>query len=437
MRTNRRSFLKTAGAVGLALPFMPSIMAPARAHAIAGRASSALFVVASNGVHQPDFFTAPGSLTGGLASLGPSADCALAHLGAFASSASVLRGVAMSEAQFNGGHGSAYAQVLSASSTMAPGGNPDYYSVSTDESIDWSIARQLGLPDPLVLQSIPAGPSPTLPTFRRSAGEVIEVSPTRSATLALDTLSAGLVGTGGGEDPSVRRRRDVRSLLSAQAARLRSSASISTEDRRRLDLHIEAFADVEHHVTTCDRASAPAVMDGSSHDETLEAYARLVAWAFSCGIVRVATVLIGDGGDRALYDGVVHHDASHEQGAALHAIDKRIVGYFSRFLYHLGQYPGETGTGTLLDDSLAVWTNSNANGAHDFFDTPWIFAGGASGGLAVDRMVDLRAGDVYAPHGRVLATAAHLMGVTAPGGGPIEGFGNRGDSGLVTELLAS
>lgn len=440
MKINRRRFLQGLGLAGVALPYLPSIMGPERALAAVGHATSTLIVTAHNGVRKEDFYVDPGTLSTRLPS---ASDRALYSLRAHASRVSVLRGVQMSEGPINGGHGTSYAQMLSGSSTIAPGGNPDWESWSTGESVDFFVARRRRSGgQPLLIQSALNGIGPTQPSFRLDAtGSAEPVTAFRSPSLTLESLRPSIVGEA---DPTVMRRSDIRSVLRAQTQRLLSSPALGSEDRARLQTHVEAFADAEIHITSCTPDGVPSLLpdgvDGESHDANMQSYARLVAWAFSCGLVDTCTLQIGDAGDRTLYDGEVHHDHAHASDDIMHAIDTKIQSYFAGFLDALASYPSSNGGADLLDDSLAVWTNGIANNLHDFYDTPWIFAGGAGGALRTDQMVDLFAvhGD-YVNHARVLATLAHLSGVTNEDGSEITTFGRIGgaaNTGLVTELLA-
>src|SRR5262249_28202288 len=99
---------------------------------------------------------------------------------------------------------------------------------------------------------------------------------------------------------------------------------------------------------------------------------------------------------------------------------KIFAGIFKRFLDKLAQYPGPSG-GTLLDDSVVLWTNDLANGPpHSYGNIPQIVAGGAAGFLKTGQYID--AGDVT--HNKFLNTIINAVGIRNDDGSLYDSFGD-------------
>ncbi len=115
-----------------------------------------------------------------------------------------------------------------------------------------------------------------------------------------------------------------------------------------------------------------------------------------------------------------HHELSHRPDNDADAADKltRINGWFCGEVAHLAQRLDETpepgGEGSLLDNTLIVWTNELAKGnAHSHQDVPFVLIGG---GLDTKNGQALDLGGV--PHNRLLLWLANSFGL------PIKTFGN-------------
>jgi hypothetical protein len=177
----------------------------------------------------------------------------------------------------------------------------------------------------------------------------------------------------------------------------------------------------------------------------------LAALAFACDVTRTGTLQIGHGNDATRYyvDGVLQntfHRISHRidsdgsEGTPIanadllhHGIDKLFAGMFKRFLDRLAAYAGPSG-GTLLDDSVVVWTNDLANGPpHSYSNVPWVIAGGAGGYLKTGQYID--AGNVT--HNKLLNTLISAAGVRNSEGTPYDSFGDPSLArGVIPAMIA-
>jgi hypothetical protein len=176
----------------------------------------------------------------------------------------------------------------------------------------------------------------------------------------------------------------------------------------------------------------------------------LAAWAFNCRLNHVATLQVGHGNDATQYiiDGVKlpsFHFISHRiyadgsegdpipDAVELHAkVDRFHMQMFKHLLDRLASYPSPSG-GTLLDDSVAVWTNDLGNGPpHDAATTPWVLAGSGGGQLNTGRIIDHQRRNVNL----VLNTLINAMGVRKADGAQVDDFGDASlQKGVVTGAL--
>ena len=116
-----------------------------------------------------------------------------------------------------------------------------------------------------------------------------------------------------------------------------------------------------------------------------------------------------------------------------HGIDKLFAAMFKKFLDRLAAYPGPSG-GSLLDDSVVVWTNDLANGPpHSYSNVPWVIAGGAGGYLKTGQYID--AGNVT--HNKLLNTLINAVGIRNSGGSTYDSFGDPSlAKGVIPAMIA-
>lgn len=231
-------------------------------------------------------------------------------------------------------------------------------------------------------------------------------------------------------------------LLLAEVTRLRGK--VGSHEYTKVDAHLDGLS------TLAQQLSAPAptitagcsvptgeIPDGTSRFENSEAFpgeARamidIVKHVFACDLTRVASIQLSRG-----FSGIVHswvgatqghHTVSHNDGdnrAILSAID---TWYAEQFAYLLQQLDSvQEGDGTLLDNTLVVWGREMATTSHRMQPIPLLFAGGARGGLAGGRFIDVN----REPHAKALVSIAQLMGAETntfgdrdPDSGPLPGL---------------
>ena len=194
------------------------------------------------------------------------------------------------------------------------------------------------------------------------------------------------------------------------------------------------------------------VFEANEHRiEVADFMLELAALAFACDATRTGTLQIGEGNDQTRYtiNGVLqntYHRISHRidsdgaEGTPIenadvlhHEIDKIFAAIFKRFLDKLSQYPGPSG-GTLLDDSVVVWTNDLANGPpHSTSNVPQVLAGKAGGFLRTGQYID--AGNVT--HNKFLNTLINAVGIRNEDDSYYDSFGDSSlPRGIIDGMLA-
>ena len=107
-----------------------------------------------------------------------------------------------------------------------------------------------------------------------------------------------------------------------------------------------------------------------------------------------------------------HHSLSHEPDkdetaqAKLTKINKWFCGELRYLVEKLGSTPEPGGEGTLLDNTMVVWTNELGKGnSHTLDNIPFVLIGGGFG-FAMGRSVKLE----KVPHNRLHLALAHAVG---------------------------
>ena len=251
-------------------------------------------------------------------------------------------------------------------------------------------------------------------------------------------------------------RENLRSVLDELQDDLRKvSSAVSAADRRLLEEHATFVREMERELQ-----SNPVISSPDSTGETSAAghlvpvlepglkqendqipriskqQIELIVSSFAADFSRVATLQYTNsvGGARMKWLGVEegHHELSHHEDSKKESQDKltRINKWYCEQIallaQRLAQTPEPGGGGSLLDNTLIVWTNELGKGnSHTLDNIPFVLVGGG---------LDFRLGRSLklpgVPHNRLLLSLAHGMGRK------IEKFGNPnycGD-GPLTEL---
>ncbi len=252
------------------------------------------------------------------------------------------------------------------------------------------------------------------------------------------TLFSGVM-TGTTPDPAlVKLQKTRQSVLDYLGASLeRQTTRLGTEDRRKIQIHLDAVRNIERQLqggtvtTGCKPPTVAAAIDFKlieNFPALVDAEMDLITAAMACGLTRVATYAIGDGEDYNIYfpwlgiggKGIEFptrhkHDIAHRPG--VDNIDKIntekwFMTKFARLLDKLSSVP--EGSGTMLDNTVVLWLNSlNSGFGHTVLKMPIIVAAGANMGLRTGRLMDVN----HEAHNKLLASLANAVGVPMTGWG--------------------
>jgi hypothetical protein len=443
----------------VALPFLESL-APRSARAGVGDVPPyAIFVRQANGVVQktgdePEMFW-PNNLGAITAdTMVTDAGRAISELAAYAPKLLLVRGVKFAFPGNGCGHSGGGNQCLTAAKVSNdPSGNE---SLAMGESIDNRIVRELNgaAVEPLTLY---AG---------KMSGYINEVlsyrGPKQLRAAERNPFNAyqKLFGLADVEPEVAQKlaaqRASVNDLVREQMSALMSRKDLSKADFDRLDLHFQSIRDLEITMT-CKLppevvAGMEAIAPQAGANDNVETVTKMqmdiIALAMACGVVRAATLQIGDGNDSTEYtiDGVHQksfHKISHRidsdgsdgppiEGAMdlHHKIDRIHARLFKYMLDKLSAY--EFANGTLLDYGVSVLTNDLADKYHSYNNIPYVLAGGANGFLKTGQYID--AGGVA--NNKIFNTIGTALGCKNESGGPLDNFGDPElEPGLISAML--
>jgi hypothetical protein len=205
------------------------------------------------------------------------------------------------------------------------------------------------------------------------------------------------------------------------------SRKLSARDKRMLEEHMTLVRNFETELKAPADASIthpmPALDPGIEivNDNTPQLsrmQINLLVNALANDMSRVATLQymrsVGQAQMRWLGVEEGHHTLSHEPDdnkdafAKLQKINSWFCGEFAYLAKRLSETPEPAGDGTMLDNTLLVWTNELGKGnSHTLDNIPIVMAGGAPG-LKMGRFLNLD----KVPHNRLWLSIAHAMGHT-------------------------
>jgi hypothetical protein len=436
------------GAVSVGLPLLDAF-APRRARA-ADLPRCAVFIRQGNGVAQagngePERFWPKnlGALT--QASMEAEKDRAVTELAAYADKLLLVRGTRFAFGANGCGHSGGGNQVLTAAKVSSdPSGQ---HSLALGESVDTRMATAINPQgrDPITLLTGDTnGYLPVVLSYRGAKqlrGADNDPFAVYMRMMGLSNVPSAVV------EQVATRRKSVNDLVREQLKGLLGRTDLSTEDRRRLDLHMSSVREVENKLS----CSLPEMrqreldginpVDGNNYLTVTQMHMDIIALSFACDYSRVATLQMGQGNDGTQfsipgYRGGAKlprfHQISHRifsdgaegdpiEGAQEmhHEIDKMHARLFRYLLDKLASY--SLPTGTLLDQSVAAWTNDLGHGvSHNYENIPWVLAGSAGGYLKQGQYID--AGKVT--HNRLFNTLLNAVGVRNADGSLVENFGD-------------
>jgi hypothetical protein len=322
--------------------------------------------------------------------------------------------------------------------------NLDRFRLSPGISLDQHLAAQRK--DPTRFPTLELGVVPfggddfyTHEILYRAPYEAVPVEPSPyaafgrifGAAVAPDDPAAQLVAA---------KRKSIFNGVKGDLTRLR--AELGTEDQALLDRHTDAINELDRRfnqggpTASCTGPNlGTAQLDFRSvanYREVADAQMDVMVAAFACDATRIGSLVwstpastqtfpwLGDFGNN-------HHLLSHDASKveALIQINTWYSEQHAKLIAKLKAVP-EAGGGTLLDNTLVFFGNPLGDGnAHRKVDLPLMLAGG-KWAFKTGRYLNF-AGK---PHGQLLVSIAHAMGVEIPsfgnaasGTGPLTGLG--------------
>lgn len=219
-------------------------------------------------------------------------------------------------------------------------------------------------------------------------------------------------------------REVLASVLDAVTEDLKKiGSSVSAEDRRLLDEHTTFVREMEQELRTAEKSAGHAVpkLEAGVKEENdniprlSKMQIELLVNSFSADFSRIATLQytnsVGQAKMRWLGVTEGHHELSHEPDSNAKAQEKliKINLWFCEQLAYLVKRLAETpepGGGSLLDNTLIVWTNELGKGnSHTLDNIPFVLVGN---GLDFQMGRSLKYPKV--PHNRLLLALAHGFG---------------------------
>jgi hypothetical protein len=203
------------------------------------------------------------------------------------------------------------------------------------------------------------------------------------------------------------------------------SQSVSVDDRRLLEEQTTFVRELEQELRAGSQLEighrAPEPDPGvDNQNDNMPAISRmqidLMVNSFVNDFTRVATLQYTQsvGGARMKWLGIDdgHHGLSHEPDSNVEAMEKltKFNRWFCEQVAYLAQRLADTpepgGQGSLLDNTLIVWTNELGKGSsHTLDDIPFVLVGGAPGfAMGHSRQFD------RVSHNRLLLSMAHAFG---------------------------
>lgn len=226
----------------------------------------------------------------------------------------------------------------------------------------------------------------------------------------------------------------LRSVLDDLQEDLRKVSSlVSREDRQLLEEHATFVRELEQELkspaSATTQVAIPELEPGVKREnDTMPRISKLqidlLVNSFAADFARLATLQFTNsvGGAKMRWLGIQegHHELSHNPDSDAASQDKltRINKWFCEQLAYLAKRLAETpepgGGGSLLDNTLVIWTNELGKGnSHTLDDIPYVLVGNG---------LDFRMGRAVkfpkVPHNRLLLSLAHGMGHR------LERFGN-------------
>jgi hypothetical protein len=385
-RFSRRAFLRGVGASAALLPLLDA--EPARGAAPGGFPKRLVTIAWANGVAQTLFFPPADD---------PTDSVVMRPLEPLKSKVTLVLGIDY-KLMVDTGHGAdghfSAPTMFTATYKNIGGQSCTATGPSIDQVVSSAVAKQVNLPVPLLNITL-QGQS----TSYRADGSLNtgETDPQR----LFNTLFASQALPPEKLEALKARRRSVLDYVKNELSSF--GTRLGTDDRAKVSSHLDSIRQLELSLSATTNPACEKVDPGAptTYQASLKAFSELVVTALRCDLTRAVSLVWADHGGSAPYalpflnlggsdmDVGEVHDIAH-RGPDGYALKAKIDAWYMSQLAYLAQaLDGTTeGGGTLLDNSLLVMGNAQAEGStHRLDDIPFILVGGAGGALRTGRVV--------------------------------------------------
>jgi hypothetical protein len=410
---SRRTLLRGAGGVALALPFLEA-MRPARVRAQAAASPRRImFVFQANGDQTDLRFTSTGETTFELGEF-------LAPLEPYRADLLFLNKLNKRFFELPAGEvadnhqqgGSSLAPWTSGAGSFPIGGTEDFIGYVEGPSADYELGGRVLQQDATVahrhLVYRVGQEYNDIWNLHSHAGPVGEQNPIPPETDPYEAYARIFTFT---PDDQAAQQEVLRKIAKKESAidlvltegnALR--AKLGTEDRKKIDQHLDAVRDIERTLQSgngavaCVETDLGTQIDPYEDDNAAligEAFFKISALAFACDLTRVVQYNWSGNTNNRVYSNLGltegHHDISHNSDDAAFVSIRAIHKYLweqNLKLYELLKNTPD-GDGTLWDHTLVVhWNELGQGDSHSIDDALVVLAGGAHGYFNMGRYVD-------------------------------------------------
>lgn len=303
-------------------------------------------------------------------------------------------------------------------------------------SLDQYVAKQIGQSERFgslefgVQTSAWGGNTQTRMSY---AGPGMFVPPDDSPKSVFSRMFGDAVGGPGQLDAALARKKSILDLVSGELTTLR--AKVGTDERAKLDEHLEALKKVENGLQgpSCTAPAAPPAVgtyDNDAFPTIGQLQMDLLVMALTCGMTRVASiqwnhtvgpVVMTWTGVSEGHHGLSHSDDGNAAGvAAFVATERWYASQFAYLIDKLATTPDPDG-GNLIDTTVVLWCKELGDGRmHDCKSVPFVLAGG--GGLKTGQYLNFGGKS----HTHLLVSVCQALGLSnttfgdpAKGSGPL------------------
>lgn len=231
------------------------------------------------------------------------------------------------------------------------------------------------------------------------SGPVIEI-PTIDSSIALFNQIFPSAGVGEASRPLVVDQ-VMESYRSLKDGAFGHASRLSATDRQRLDDHMARLDELERKLTalSCSDIEQPGTdaLDANSRAERWSMYNDVLATAFICGASRVATVHAGNHWYSGVTDLDWHQEVAHRADEPTALVEQGMLldshrNWFRHVLLDLANKLDieEADGRTYLDNSLLVYASESGSRTHTPNDHAVVTLGSAGGWLQTGRLYDYR-----------------------------------------------